>query len=82
MLSTQPDMIHEYALELARRERARTGAEVQVYADAWAALNGRPSQRLLDPTVDLAAEPRSLTSKRWIVPLEAGSHESRTSELR
>lgn len=82
MLSTQPDLIHEYALELARRERARTGAEVEVYADAWAALNGRPSQRLLDPTVDLAAEPRSLAPKRWITPLETASGESRTSELR
>jgi hypothetical protein len=82
MLSTQPDMIHEYALELARRERACTGAPVKVYAEAWAALNGRPSQRLLDPGVDLAAEPRSILPKRWIVPLEAASHESRTSELR
>ncbi len=82
MLSTQPDMIHEYALELARRERARTGAPVEVYADAWAALNGRPSQRLIDPSVDLSAEPRSLATKSWIIPLEAAPSRERRSDLR
>lgn len=71
MLSTQPDMIQEYALELARRERSRTGRTPRVYADAWAALNGRPSQRLIDPDIDLAREPRSLWPKRWILPARA-----------
>jgi vitamin K-dependent gamma-carboxylase len=44
---------------------------VRVYAHAWAALNGRPSQRLIDPTVDLAAEPRTVLPKRFIVPLRS-----------
>lgn len=69
MMSTQPDMIHEYALHLAERYRRQGYPDVEVRAQAWAALNGRPSQRLIDPTIDLAREPRSLRPKSWIVPL-------------
>lgn len=78
MLSTQPDMIHEYALHLAERYRRATGRQVQVYADAWAALNGRPSQRLIDPEVDLARVPRTLSPQAFIVPL-AGERDALSS---
>jgi hypothetical protein len=67
MLSTQPDMIHDYALELAERYRSRGYQGVQVYVEAFAALNGRPSARLIDAMVDLAAEPRSFRAKSWIL---------------
>jgi hypothetical protein len=70
MMSTQPDMIQEFAHHLGERFRQEGYRNVRVYAHAWAALHGRPSQRLIDPAVDLAAEPRSLLPKRWIVPLE------------
>jgi vitamin K-dependent gamma-carboxylase len=70
MMATQPDMIHQYAQHLARRYDRGHG-RVRVYAHAWAALNGRPSQHLIDPSVDLAAEPRTLGPKRFIVPLES-----------
>lgn len=66
MMSTQPDMIHDYALHLAERY----GATSRVYARAYASLNGRPSQALIDPAVDLAAEPRRLGPARFILPLE------------
>ncbi len=69
MMSTQPDMIHEYALVLAERYRRRGYQTVRVYADAWASLNGRPSRRTIRPDVDLAAEPRTLASARFNEPL-------------
>jgi vitamin K-dependent gamma-carboxylase len=69
MMSTQPDMIHEYALHIAQRFRDQGAGSVRVHANAWAALNGRPSQRLIDPKVDLAAVPRSLLPQPFIVPL-------------
>jgi hypothetical protein len=69
MMSTQPDMIHDYALHLAERFTT-PDATPRVHADAWAALNGRPSQRLIDPNVDLATEPRTLGAARFVVPLE------------
>jgi hypothetical protein len=73
MMTTQPDMIQEYAQHLSRRFSAAGHRRVRVYADAWAALNGRPRQRLIDPGVDLARAPRSLWPKPWILPLQNSS---------
>ena len=70
MMSTQPDMIHQYAQEIAARLRNNGHRQIRVYAHAWASLNGRPSQRFIDPGVDLAAEPRGWGAKAWILPLE------------
>lgn len=53
MMSTQPDMIVEYAQHIGRRLGRRFGRRVQVYADAYASLNGRTSRRLIDPSADL-----------------------------
>jgi hypothetical protein len=69
MMATQPDMIQEYAQHLKHSFAARGHERVRVYADAWASLNGRPRQRLIDPEVDLGNAPRSLRQKSWIVPL-------------
>lgn len=71
MMSTQPDMIHQYAHHLAERYRGQGLGDVRVYADAWVSLNGRPSQRIIDPDVDLARVPRSLGPSGFIVPLAA-----------
>ena len=40
---------------------------MSVRADAWLSLNGRPARPLIDPTVDLAAEPLRLTGQSWIL---------------
>lgn len=62
MMATQPDMILQYAHHLAE---LRPGA--RVYADVFVAMNGRPSRRLVDPTVDLAAEADTLFGYRWVL---------------
>ena len=67
MMATQPDMIHDYAHHLADRWRARGYAGVSVRADAWVTLNGHPARRLVDPAADLAAAPRDLAPKAWIL---------------
>ncbi len=77
-MSTQPDMIADYARHLRERFEQRGFANVRVYADAWVSFNGRRSQRLVDPTVDLAAADRSFAPKRWILPL---AEENRTKPL-
>lgn len=69
MMSTQPDMIHDYARALRRRYEVLGHHNVAVYARAYAALNGRPSQLLVDPKRDLGSAPRSLAASDWIVPL-------------
>lgn len=67
MMSTQPDLIQDYAHHLAARWRARGYPAVAVRADAWVSLNGHPSRRLVDPAVDLASAPRGLAPKPWIL---------------
>jgi vitamin K-dependent gamma-carboxylase len=70
-MSVQPDMIHQYARHVAERYRRREGVEIAIRADAWAQLNGRASQRLIDPSVDLSALEPSLGHAKWIVPLQS-----------
>jgi len=73
MMSTQPDMIQQFAQHLKQRFEAQGHERVRVYADAWASLNGRPRQRLIDPAVDLGGVPWSLAPKGWILPLQNSS---------
>jgi vitamin K-dependent gamma-carboxylase len=43
-------------------------AQPEVYANVYCSLNGEPEQRLIDATVDLAAEEQGLGVKQWIRP--------------
>ncbi len=67
-MAFQPDMILDYAHQLAAEYAARGLPGVEVRADAFVAYNGRPSTRLIDPTVDLARERDGLAAKPWILP--------------
>jgi hypothetical protein len=69
-MSTRPYMIQQFARHLAEAERRRGRDDVEIRVESYAALNGREYQELIDPTVDLAAEPVSLLPARWIVPLD------------
>jgi hypothetical protein len=69
MMSPQPDMVLEAARVVAADYRARGVVEPAVYVDAFASLNGRPMQRLIDPRVDLARELDGLANKPWILPM-------------
>jgi vitamin K-dependent gamma-carboxylase len=68
MMATQPDMILEAAHVIAADFRRRGVARPEVRADVMVSLNARPARRLIDPAVDLAAEPFTLTAHRWILP--------------
>jgi vitamin K-dependent gamma-carboxylase len=68
MMATQPDMLLAAAHVVADDFRARGVAAPEVRVDAFASLNGRPRQRLVDPTVDLAALSDGLAAKPWILP--------------
>ncbi|MBD2756470.1 HTTM domain-containing protein [Spirosoma validum] len=66
MMSTQPDMMLQYA-HLLRDYYARHGfRSPQVYVDSYVALNGRMGRPLIDPNVDLANEQESFQHKAWI----------------
>jgi hypothetical protein len=56
VMSSDAELVRQTAHMVAEDWRLR-GYQVQVFADVFVALNGRPPQRLIDPAVDLAAEP-------------------------
>lgn len=68
---TRPDLIHAFALFLTA-EWARQGYPgVEVHADIWKSLNGRPYQQFIDPDTDLAAvRPHPLRRNDWVLPLQ------------
>ncbi|MBX2799645.1 MAG: HTTM domain-containing protein [Myxococcales bacterium] len=68
-MRTEPDLIRDYALHLAREHEAE-GRDVEVYVDSWAALNGRRSQRFIVPDLDLTQPMTALQAQRWITPLQ------------
>ncbi len=67
VMATEPDLIHQAALAIAADARAH-GHVVEVRVDAWVSLNARPAARLIDPSVDLAAQPRDPWTDDWILP--------------
>jgi len=67
-MSTQPDMILQYAHMLRDYYASRGFASPQVYVDSYVALNGRMGKPLITPDVDLAQETESFRHKSWITP--------------
>lgn len=65
-----PDMTLQFAHWIAEKFRAMGYDQIEVRANVQASLNGRPPQHLVDPTVDLAKQPRTLAPAPWILPLE------------
>ena len=66
-MAFQPDMILAYAHHLRDRLAAEGVADPQIRAFAHVSLNGRPSELLVDPEVDLARVERSLSPRRWVL---------------
>jgi len=69
-MSFQPDMILEYAHYLGDTFKKRGLEDVSVYAESYVTLNGRPSQKFIDPDVDLYKIKNDLKHKSWIIPIE------------
>lgn len=69
-MSFRPDLILQFAHHAGEEARQRGRGDVEVRAITRASLNGRASQHLIDPTVNLTEERRELAPADWIVPLE------------
>ncbi len=69
-MSTQPDMILQYAHFLKEHFENEGLKNVEVYADVHVALNGRQSKRYISPEVNLAEIKDSFTHKNWILNFE------------
>ena len=68
-MATRPRLILKYAHHLHQDLKNEGSGRWAVHADARAALNGRPVQTLIDPTVDLASQD-ICGPATWIVPLQ------------
>ena len=69
-MATRPDMILQYSHHIADELRQQGYDEIEVRAWVMVSLNGREPQLLIDPSVNLAAQPRTLLPNTWIMPLK------------
>ena len=68
----QPDLVLQLAHHIRDDLESRGYREVEVRADAWVSLNGRPSTRMIDPSVDLARVHDGISPAAWILPAPEG----------
>lgn len=67
-MSGQPDLILQLAHHIARDFEAKGLGPVAVYADALVSWNGRAPARLIDPNLDLSAQPDTVLAAQYILP--------------
>ena len=65
--NVRPDLIHATALLISDHYRGEGIDGVEVRADAWVSINGRPARRMIDPRTDLAALRRTPAPDPWIL---------------
>ncbi len=70
MMSTQPDMILQFAHYLKAQMKVQGLSQPEIYARSFVSLNGRSSRPFIDERVNLAAISESWQHKWWILPLE------------
>lgn len=69
-MSAQPDFILEYAHHLEDYFQEQGIADPEIYVDSYVALNGRPSQRYVNPEIDLTEIHPSLKHRTWLLPFD------------
>ena len=69
MMLHDPDMIREFARFVGEGLAGTGYGPIEVRAITSISLNARPRQPMIDPEVDLAAQPRPRGAAPWIVPL-------------
>ena len=71
MMSTQPDMILQYAKLLEKEYINRGVKSPQVIVESYVTLNGRSGRLFIDPSVDLTKESEGFRHKKWILSSRA-----------
>lgn len=69
-MSTQPDLILQFAHHIEKEYRKKGIAQPEVYAEVTVALNGRPSQPFILKNINLTHEKESFLPKTWIYPFK------------
>lgn len=68
MMSTQPDMILQFAHYLEDEYQKQGINDVKITAESYVTLNGRRSQPMINSDIDLTEQERGFTHKDWILP--------------
>ncbi len=68
MMSTQPDMILQYAHFLGDHFKSQGHQNLEVYVESFVALNGRKSRPFIDPNRNLLEIEEGFGHKDWILP--------------
>ncbi|MDE0871463.1 MAG: HTTM domain-containing protein [Flavobacteriales bacterium] len=71
MMSTQPDMLVQFAGHVKEQWRHNHGQDVKVRAETWVSLNGRRSQLFIDPFADLASISNDWNERSFVIPLDS-----------
>ena len=66
-MSTQPDMILQFAQFLKNEFEHAGFNQPKVLVDSKVTLNGRKSELFIDPTIDIASQEESWKPKTWIL---------------
>ena len=70
MMSTQPDMILQFAHFIDHSYRKKGIKDPEVRAEVYVTLNGSGSRLFIDPERDLSLERETFGHKDWILPFE------------
>ena len=68
MMSTQPDMILQYAHFLGEHFTSQGHQNLEIYVESYVALNGKKSKPFIDPERNLLEIKESFRHKEWILP--------------
>lgn len=69
-MSTQPDMILQFAHFLKEKYQEKGFINPQITAESYVTLNGRRSKPFIDATINLVEIKEGWTHKYWVLPLE------------
>lgn len=73
--SIRSDLLLAAAHLVAEDFHSRGYRAVEVRADSFVAINGRPRQRYIDQTVDLAELERGTPTNLWVLPMEDAQYD-------
>lgn len=68
MMSTQPDMMIQYAHFLKTHYEQLGIRNTEIVAEAYVTLNGRPSRLMINKSTDLSTLKDNYEQKNWILP--------------
>tara|TARA_Y100000589_G_scaffold239141_1_gene226589 strand:- start:81 stop:461 length:381 start_codon:yes stop_codon:yes gene_type:complete len=71
MMSTQPDLMIATAKKIQEIWNDAKGEHVRVRAEVWASLNGRRSQLMIEPFLDLTTLENDWSQRTFVLPLDS-----------